>query len=266
MRLRLLVLPLALVAVGSSCSDEGDGGGLSSEAQELADAWAVGLEDDEDGFSASPEEAQCMGDAIMAELGMAPFDQAGVTADDIRSDDEEANSPGELLGAGTISEAQSRAILTAWEDDCVDLATLLGESASGDLDLDPDGQACFVDGLGDSGLAEDLLVPSFTSDEDNPDPATATAMLELIDTCSGEEGSLLVSSIAEELAADGSMTEEQAECVASAVVEALGAERLAELSTGGDFDDADPAVQGEIASALIAAAGDCGVPLDSLGG
>ncbi len=269
-RLVLLVAACVLAAACGGDDDAGSGGdgdgggGLSAEEQELADAWSLTLQDEDDGFAVGQDDADCMGAAIMLEVGVEPFEEADVTADDI-GDDEGQNSPGEVLGAGVISEAQADAVLDAWEE-CVDLAQMLAESASTEFDLDEDGVACFADGLGEGELARDVLRPSFTSDSDDPPEEALGSIVALLDSCGDGEGGLLVDSIAEELAADGSMCEDVAGCFAQAVYDDLGFDRLAELSASGDFEDADPEAQSEITGALIAAAGACDVPVSAFGG
>lgn len=262
MRVLRFLLPLLLTATAASC---GDDDGLSAEEQAYADAWAVSIRDDENGLSAEPAEAACMGDAIMSELGVDPFENAEIEPRDITVD-EGSNSPGELVGEGVISEEEADAVIDVWEADCVDLAELYGRSIDDELGLDEDGVRCFVEGVGEDGLARDLIRPSFTDLDDTPDEGTLTAFLELVDSCGGGMGTALVESIASELAADGSLTAEQAQCVAEALVADLGEARLAALSVSGSFDDADPAVQQEIADALIGAADACGVPLTAFGG
>lgn len=176
-------LLIAFVCVTSLVACGGDDG-LSAEEQEFADAFADSLQDDENGLSASAEEAECMGEAIMAELGTDPFDEEKVSADDItRADD--ANSPGELLGEGVIGDDQANAIIDVWEEDCVDLDELLAASARNDLDLDDEGEACIADGLAEDALGKEALAASFTSGDDTPDEETLTALFELVESCSG---------------------------------------------------------------------------------
>jgi hypothetical protein len=202
----------------------------------------------------------------MAELGTDPFANADVTPADI-NEDEESNSPGELVGEGVISDEQADAILKVWEDDCVDVAELITRGASSEFELDADGEKCFEDGLAEGNLARDLMRSAFTSGDDTPEESTLTGLVTLIDTCSGgAQGDSVVSSIAAELSADGTLTPEQGECVAQALVDDLGLERILEVTGGGDFEDAEPADQQEFAAALLDAAGACDVPLSALGG
>jgi hypothetical protein len=256
----LLTIPL-LVALAACSGDDG----LSSEEQEFADKWAETLRDDDDGFGVAADEADCMGEAIMAELGTDPFENAEVTPGDI-SADEDSNSPGELVGDEVITDEQANAILDVWEEDCVDLPAILARSGSTDFELDGDGEQCFEDGLAEGTLARDLIRPSFTSGQDTPEADTMTDLLGLLEDCGSSTASSFVGSIAAELSADGTLTTEQGECVAQALVDDLGLERIVEVSGGGDFENADPADQQEFASALLAAAGACDVPLSALGG
>ena len=275
MRARHLLLPViavGLVAVTGCGDDDGGGGGLSAEEQAYADAWARSLIDEEDGFAVSDEDAGCMATAIMVELGAEPFQEAGVEPDDIGDGEQgegDDDSPGELLGAGTIGDEQADTILDAWED-CTDVAAALAKAAVGEFDLDDDEEACVADGLRDDDLARQGLKPSFTSDSDEPPAAVLSALVELIDTCAGDDaasGSVIVDSIASELAADGNLTQAQAQCVAQEMIDVIGLDRLVELGAGGgNLEDADPALQQEVAGAVLAAADTCGIPLSELGG
>jgi hypothetical protein len=116
---------VALLA-GAACG--GDDGGTQ---QAYADAWAATLTDDDNGFSVTEDEAECMSTAMMDELGAELFEKAEVEPADIRGD---SDSPGEVLGAGVISDAQADAILDEWEG-CADLASSLAEAAVGEFGL-----------------------------------------------------------------------------------------------------------------------------------
>lgn len=272
---RLNLAAALLVILVAACGDDddsGSGGGLSEREQAYADAWATTLSDAEDGFSVSADDADCMATEIMAELGVEPFVDAEVEPSDIGGGEagaDDADSPGELLGAGTISDEQADAILDGWED-CTDIAESLAEAAVGEFDLDDEGQECVADGLREDGLAREGLKPSFTSDNDDPPAAVLSALVELIDECSGGEGEgngVIIEGIADELAADGTLTQEQARCVAQEMVETIGLDRLIELGAGdAPLEEADPAVQQEVAGAILGAADACGVPLSQLGG
>jgi hypothetical protein len=272
---RALSVPLLVVAL-AACGDDADGGdeggqggdgavaGLSAEEQAFADAWASTLADD-DGFSATAAEADCMGAAIMGEVGAEPFADAGVEPADIEGEDD---SPGEVLGAGVISEPQANAILDRWED-CVDLPALFAESAVDEFDLDAEGAECVADGLAEGDLVRAGFLPSFTSDDDEPGPDVIAGFVTVIDECStgpDGDGGFLVDQIAQSILDDSDLTQEQASCVAQEMVDTIGLERLLELGAEDlDFDDADPALQQEIGGAVLDAAGTCDVPLSELG-
>ena len=71
--------------------------------------------------------------------------------------------------------------------------------------------------------------------------------------------------IAESLAADGSLTEEQAQCLAEGVVDEIGEDRMGELFATGAFDDLGAEAQDEVTGALLQAAAACDVPLSAFG-
>jgi hypothetical protein len=256
-----LALPVALLA---ACGDD-DSGDLSELEQEHVDAWAVNLNESDDGLKADEDEARCMAQAIVTHVGTEPFEEADVTPEDIEGGD----SPGQLAGGGAISEEQATEVVEAWEG-CGDVARLFAESGRSDFDLDDDGVDCLAERLEDSDAFRAVLVASFTSDDGEPEDAGAiTEFLGIVEECSGgEEGSgLLQDSIAENLAEDGTITEEQAQCLAASVIDSLGEERLLQLSLdNGDFESASPEVQQEMAEALVAGAGDCDVPISAFGG
>lgn len=275
MRRHLLVPVLALVLLGAAAcgdDDDGGGGGLSSAEQDYADAWAGTLSDDDgdgEGFSFVADEAQCMGDALMAELGTGPFDEADIAADEIDTESDEDDSPGELLGAGVITDDQADAILESW-DDCTDLNAAFVDLVAAESDLDDEARSCIEDGLAEDDLVHEGFKASLTSDDEDPPDEVITALVTLMGTCGGDEsgqGGPIVDSIATSLAADGRLDADQAQCMAQAMVDAIGLDRLIELGVaGGDLEEADPEVQQEMAGAVLGAAEACDVPLSELGG
>jgi hypothetical protein len=271
-RLLFRAVLVALLALAAACSDDGEGGSdddagesgaLTADEQAYADAFAGTLVDDTNGLSVDAEEADCMAEAIMAELGVDPFEEADVAPEDIAPAND--SSPGELLGDGAVSEEQARSIIDVWGADCVDLVEVLVASAGSDFGLDEEGADCFADGLGEGGLAEGLLAGSFTNADGTPDQETIDALLRLLDKCGEGTGNTTVAAIAEELAADGSLTKEQAECLAQGVVDEIGVERMSELFAAGAFDDLGPDAQSEVTGALLQAAAACNVPLSAFG-
>jgi hypothetical protein len=253
-----------LVACGDD-DDSGDGGDRSELEQAHVDAWLVNLTESDEGLQADEDDARCMAEAIVDEVGTAPFEEADVTPEEIEGGD----SPGQLAGDGAISEDQARAVIDAW-DGCGDVARLFAVSGASDFGLDDDGVDCLAERLDGSDAFDAILVASFTSASGEPQDAPAVAeFLEIIEACSGGESGpgVLQDSIADSLAEDGTLTGEQAQCLAASVIDAVGQERLLELSMeSGDFESAPAEVQQEMAEALVAAAGDCDVPISALGG
>jgi hypothetical protein len=267
-----LLLLGAMALFPAACAEESDsaptggeeegGDGLTEEEQEFADAFAATLEDAENGFGVAAEDAQCMGDAVMVELGVEPFDDAGVDPGDIKAD---GDSPGALLGDGAIPREQAQAIVDSWED-CTDLVDMLIASAGSDLALDSTGEACFRAGLAEGDLVMQLLIGPFTSEDGDPDDETAAAFFALLEDCGSDEGGgPLVDIITDSLLEGSSFTEAQARCLAQGVVDELGADRMGELFGSGDFDDLDEAAQNEVTGALLQAASGCDVPLSAFG-
>jgi hypothetical protein len=268
----LPILLLSVVSLGLAACGGDDGEGASTDGAQLtaaeqryADALAADLQDDEDGFGVTASEAACMGDAILEVLGTAPFEEAGIEPDDFSGDE----SPGELLGTGTVSDADASSIADAWED-CTDLALAFATAASSDFDLDDEGIDCFADGLRGSDALTSIVEQTFTSAEEDPGGEVLTEIVGLVQECSvgeGGEGGLLVQSIADSIQQDSGLSRDDATCIAQHAVDSIGADRLVELSSGtDDFEDAPAEVQNEMAEAIVDAAAACGVPIASLGG
>jgi hypothetical protein len=268
MRRTLLAL-LALAApaaVLGACGDDG-GGGLSAEEREYADAWAVNLSEDDDGIRADDDDAECMAVALVEGIGIEVFEEHDVAPEDV----EDGDSPGEMVGDGVIPEADARTVVQGWEE-CADLPLLFAESAREDFQLDDDGVACVSERLAGSDAFETVMVAAFTSGDGEPeDDRAAAELVTVVTDCSsgadGEGGGVLVDSVAESLLADGNLDEAQAQCLAQSIVDTIGQERLIEQSLeSGDFESAPPEFQQEMAEAVVAAAGECGVPPSALAG
>lgn len=95
-----------------------------------------------------------------------------------------------------------------------------------------------------------------------------SALVELVDRCAGPESrSVVVDGIAQSLMADGGLDEERATCLAQAMVDTIGLDRLVELGAGGgDLEAADPETQQEFSRAILDASEACDIPLSRLGG
>jgi hypothetical protein len=261
---RLLVALGALLGLVAACSGDD---GLSAEEQAYADAIAADLIDEDGGMGVTEEEADCMSAAIMGELGVEPFEAAEVEPEDLGDDDDE--TPGQLLGDGAVSEEQAGAIYAEWEG-CADLPAAFAASAATQFDADDEAVECLEEGLREGDALESYVIESFTSAEE-PDPTSPGLgeLITLITECtadSGGAGGALVSSIADSLAEDGRLSQEQATCVAQDVVDAVGADALIEGGMAESFESASPELQQQVVAALMAAAEACDVPLAQLGG
>src|SRR3546814_3271280 len=111
---------------------------------------------------------------------------------------------------------------------------MFAEGMGEEMDIDDEAKACLAEGVNEEGLALEGLRPSFTSESSDPSTEVLTAITGLVQECAGSDGGgPLVDSIAESLAADGSITEEPAQCVAQAMIDETGVDRLMELGVDG---------------------------------
>ncbi len=179
------VVALAACRAGSSASSSGDTdptgapGELTGAERELADAFAGEFADEEDGLGVTTEEGACMARVLMAELGADPFEEAGVTAEDLGG----GETPGQLLGEGAISGAQADAIYTGWEA-CADLVSAFADSFQAGYEADDATRVCFQTGLEEDDLLRAYLIASFTRDEElDPSQPPVSDVISLIATC-----------------------------------------------------------------------------------
>lgn len=259
-----------LLAVAGAACGGGDGGDpataeLTKEEQAYADVLATELADKTDGLGVSAKQGKCMSNVIMAELGTGPFEEADVKPKDLAG----SETPGQLLGDGAVSEEQAGDIYEAWGE-CADLVAVFAESAATEYEADAAAQACIEKGLETDDLMRAFIVESFVSDEE-PDPGQAPLkdMVKLITECtaSGDgTGGALVESIAQSLAEGGTLTPDEAQCLAQSIVDTVGADELLAGVSDGDFSNATPEMQQAIVESITGAAAACNVPLSKLGG
>ena len=256
---RTLALLLPLVVLVGACSG-GGGSDLSSEAQDYADAFAHDLADEDDGFGVSASQGDCIGEAIMTELGVKVFEDAGVDPEDLGG----AETPGELLGEGTVTEAQAKAIVVGWKD-CVDLVHQFALRSGDQFDLDSDGLECYEEALEKDKLLDEYLSVAFRSADRNQSLRILQRNVALVHQCTVSadgKGGVIVESIAAGLTQDGTGDISRARCVAQALVDAMGAEALLEVSPVDGASTASAELQEQYATALDGAAVACGVPAE----
>lgn len=261
----LTLLAVVVAACGGGGSSKGADAELDKEEQAYADAFADDLADSTDGLGVSAEQGDCMGTVIMAELGTAPFEEADISPEDLAGEE----TPGQLLGDGAVSDEQAGSIYDAWAD-CGDMTALFAKSIASEYEGDADVTECLEDGLREDDLMRSFMVDSFTNGEE-PDPGTAPLkdLIALVTRCTASadgSGGALVDSIADSLAESGTLTDDEAQCLAQSIVDTVGAEELMAGVGDGDFSQASPELQQAIVESITGAASACNVPLSKLGG
>lgn len=256
-----LVVPLLLA---TACGGGDDEEPLTKEEQRYANAFARDLSDGDDGLSVTVEEAACIGDAILHVLGVRPFHEAGIEPADLEGDE----TPGQLLGEGTVSDDQADEIAGRWLD-CVDLVEDLVAQAKGSVELDDEGQACFEDALRDGTLPHDYLVVSFTSD----DPADVNGILgemgSILGRCRGAGGTATTASpdestserLARLLVDRYAEDPDDARCLADGIISRVSADDLQAMVTAGGPGGPSDAARARVAVAMQASAAACGLQL-----
>ncbi|MDQ2651143.1 MAG: hypothetical protein M3Z03_16515 [Actinomycetota bacterium] len=264
----LSVAALGLVACGGDDggSDDAstDGAELTALERQYADVIAAEFADDSDpdDLAVSADEAECMAVAMMSNLGADVFKENGVEPEDFGDDE----GPGELLGAGVISEDDASAVVDEWLD-CADLTGQLAAQMNEDFELDAGGLECLEREMEDSGFVHETLVLTFTSDEEEPPASFIGQVTSLLETCSAESDgpNPVVRSMAESLEGSG-LSAEAANCLAQRLLDEIGLEGMVELSEAGDFSDQSAEIQAEFGQVMVAAAAACDVPLSDLAG
>jgi hypothetical protein len=255
-----LAIAFALVALVSTAACSSDDEGLSKEEQEYADVISADMRDDEAGMDVTQEEADCMGEAVMAELGTDPFEEKDLEPKDLEGDE----TPGQLLGEGAVSDDQAGTIADAWTD-CSDLPKALTASLTDSMELDDEEAQCVEDGLGKGDIVTNYLKTFFTSEtEPTPSDPDFKALLDLVTDCTAEEdgsGGLVVDGIAQSLAASGAITEDQAQCMAQSIVDEIGADAILEASSDPSAD-----LEAQMNQAVLTAAEGCGVSPEQMAG
>lgn len=158
---------------------EGGGGGDADEGA-YVDALSGTLQDA--GADWTTAEADCMAAAIVDVTGADLWVDSGVTPDDIANAGSSADSPGILLGAGTISDDQADDILDGWED-CVDYNEKFAETLRGEAGVEDDQIPCIAGGLEASGAVREGFKQTFTQEVSQPDDSILQAIVTVFETC-----------------------------------------------------------------------------------
>jgi hypothetical protein len=235
---------------------------LTGEEQRYADAFARNLSDGDDALSFDAESGQCVGEAILRELGARPFHEAKVTPADLGR----GKLPGELLGEGRVSDAQAAAIAREWNR-CKSLVDVFAVQTRQQFGLSDRDVRCFKDRLRRGRVLDTYVRLMFTSS----DPADVQEVQRQIvvdaQTCASKsgDGGYIVNAVAALFTQDGKVSEESARCLGQHIVDTVGADKLVALSAGERLSDAPPDVQEQFAQAIVDAATACNVDVQSLG-
>lgn len=260
------VVIAVLAALVAGCGGGDDEEPLTAEEQRYASAFARDLSDGDDGVATTAEQAQCIGQGILRVLSARPFHEAGIEPEDLEGDE----SPGQLLGAGTVSEAEADEIADRWLR-CVDLAKDFVARARGLVELDASGRACFEEALRDSGLLHDYLTVSFTSADPADVLAVTTQITGLLADCAPEGVTSTTTAAAGDAATADRLAEllvqqyavapADARCLADGIISRVSAEDLQLMVTAGGPSGPTDAARVRVAEAMRAASGACDVAL-----
>ena len=258
----LAVVVVLVTSLAAACSSGPRK--LSAQEQKYADSFAKHLSDKAQSFGVTKAQGTCIGDAIIRELTDKPFVKAKVTPAQING----GKSPGELLGAGKVTQKQATAIAKKWEG-CVNLPQMLASQLTPQFKLTKTSKTCFQKALGKGDVADRYLKVSFTGSGVKDSAGVLTDIFGLVQTCTADashKGGYFVDSMSASLASDGKLTPTQAQCVAQHVVDDIGIAKLAQVSVGGSSGQVSQTLANEFNKAVLTAGTTCGVAANLLQG
>lgn len=251
----LVLVPLLLAAACSDGERE-----LTAEEQRYAAAFARDLADGDGGPAITPDQARCVSEVVLRELGVEPFHDAGVEPGDFEGDE----TPGQLLGTGRVSDQQAEVIARGWLR-CVDLASAFIDQAKGLVDMTEDEQACFREGLDEGGALQEYLEVSFTSDDPADVRAVTTAIAQVLRSCTPAPPAPTEEQVIDNMASGflrNQLTDRAgAECLATGIVRRVGLDTLAGMVRDGGLSAPAMEDQRTVSDAMRAAAEECRVAL-----
>jgi hypothetical protein len=140
---RVLLAVLVAVFLLGACGDDGDGGaGGSAAREELVES----LTDNEDGFAVTDDEAGCVADSMIADIGEERISEIDFEADTPDFTAEEAAFAADAFAS------------------CADLSSLVAQSITADEDVSEESVQCLGENL-DDGAMRDFLEAGFTDPE-----------------------------------------------------------------------------------------------------
>ena len=141
-----LVLSLSLTACG--------GGGDEAQAAEAISASM--MEQDEESFAVDQDQADCVGEGMVDEIGVDQLQDYGMLTDDLEVDD--------TVGEVTMSEEDADAAAEVFVG-CVDAAEMFTEEIAADDELTAEQQECIGEVMDEETLTE-LFSMMFQGKED----------------------------------------------------------------------------------------------------
>ena len=154
-----LAAGLALLAVLAGCG--------ASDEDQAAEAVSAGLLEAQDGaFQFTQEQADCVGDGFVEEIGVDQLQEYGIITDDLEATDK----PIEAKLTGDDADGAGKVLVG-----CVDAAQFFKDEVLSRQDLTPEVESCI-----DDALTEELLTKFFsaTFSEDRAAAAEATTPLQ----------------------------------------------------------------------------------------
>jgi hypothetical protein len=173
----VLLLGLLLAA---ACGDDDGGGGLSEADQEYVDA-AMATYDEEEAAPLTEDDARCIVESMVGQLGSDRLEELGVTPESFGSED--AAFPEGL------SEDEANGVVDGFES-CIDMNQLFLDGLAEDQSLDQDAKDCLADAF-DEDTMRRLFVTMLTEGEDavQDDPELTSEVLSAFSECPEALGS-----------------------------------------------------------------------------
>ncbi|MGH9084700.1 MAG: hypothetical protein ACRDYW_04555 [Acidimicrobiales bacterium] len=169
--LSVLVSGLFLVA---ACGDDDGGGDLSDADQEYVDA-AMATYDEEEAAPLTEDDARCIVESMVGQLGTDRLEELGVTPESFGSDDESFPEG--------LSEDEANGVVDGFES-CADMSQLILDGIAEDESISQEAKDCLADAF-DEDTVRRLFVTMLTQGEDalQDDPELTSELLSVFSEC-----------------------------------------------------------------------------------
>lgn len=168
----LMTSALALAACGGD--DKGGGGGLSAEEQTFVDDAMKGF-DAEEAAPITEDDATCMVESFVTNLGVDRLDELEIAPADFASNDESFPSG--------LKEDEATQVVEGF-DGCIDLASLFLDSLAQDQTMSAEARTCLAKAF-DRAAVKRIFVTLLTDGEDalTNDKDFMAEMTAVVSTC-----------------------------------------------------------------------------------